>query len=337
MSSPATGELAASRGAISFVVIAYNEQANICACLDSLIAQRGLGLHEIIVVDDGSTDATAAIVADYALEHPTVRLIHQPNSGRGAARAVGVDAASGELLAMVDADICLPEHWLTTCIAALNDHAVVGGTAIPDGDVAYLHRRFSLEALPAPSTTTITGNNGLYRREVFQSVRFDPGLRNGEDVDLNHQLVEAGWRAACLPGLHVDHREHKSFLTSVFWLFESGRGATGQLLRYRQIRPPDLAYAGFVAVLASMLSVRSRHRHAAQLLPMLYVTAVAGRHLGSKFAFRWQRSYLVRFACATAANSILISSYFAGRTVEMLVRSASTDMPAGALRGPASE
>ena len=90
---------------ISFVVIAYNEEHHVCRCLEAIEAQEGLGIHEIIVVDDGSTDATADLVREMQVRNDSLRLMVQANRGRGAARAAGVKAASGELIAMVDADI----------------------------------------------------------------------------------------------------------------------------------------------------------------------------------------------------------------------------------------
>ena len=174
------------------------------------------------MVDDGSTDATADIVREIQVGNDSLHLIEQANRGRGAARTAGVKAAAGDLIAMVDADICLPRTWLARCLSGIKEYDVVGGTAVPDGDVTYLYNRFRLSPLGPPSTTTITGNNGLYRRCVFEHTMFDEQLREGEDIDMNHKLLARGCRLACLPGLQVEHREDKSLITSVAWLYESG-------------------------------------------------------------------------------------------------------------------
>lgn len=66
---------------ISFVVIAYNEEHHILRCLEAIEAQEGLGKHEIIVIDDGSTDATAKFVREKQDQYDSLRLIVQANRG----------------------------------------------------------------------------------------------------------------------------------------------------------------------------------------------------------------------------------------------------------------
>src|SRR4051794_35956524 len=85
---------------VSFVVIAFNEERNIERTLDGILAQRGVEAFEVVVVDDGSSDATATRAETRAQADPRVRVIRLArNRGRGYARAAGVEAARAALLA----------------------------------------------------------------------------------------------------------------------------------------------------------------------------------------------------------------------------------------------
>ena len=95
---------------VSFVVIAYNQAATIGPALASISQLAGIGAHEIIVVNDGSRDGTAGVVAGLAAGNPRIRLIDLPvNRGRGYARRTGIAAARGGLVATVDADSPCPQ------------------------------------------------------------------------------------------------------------------------------------------------------------------------------------------------------------------------------------
>src|ERR1700742_1822795 len=196
------GQDMAEETLISFVIIAYNEEATIAGAIASVRELHGLDYYELIVVDDGSHDDTARIVADIAGKDPCVRLIKLgQNRGRGYARRTGVAAARGELIAMIDADIVLPADWLARTRAALHGHDAVGGIAVPDGDVAYIYKRFGLTPRVVSGTATVAGSNGLFRRHVFAVAAFDPALREGEDSALNHDMERLGLSFATVPGL----------------------------------------------------------------------------------------------------------------------------------------
>ena len=298
---------------VSFVVIAYNEAENIARTLNAIAAQDGLGRYEVIVVNDGSSDGTAGIVGQIAAADRRVRLIDLPeNRGRGYARSTGTAAARGELIATVDGDIILPAGWLLRAREALRDHDAVGGTAVPDGDVAYLHRRFGLAPRTVGHATAVTGSNALYRREVFSIAGFDPALREGEDVALNHALRQHGLALATVPRLLVQHAEGKTLRASLRWLFVSGKGATRQLLTYRQVRTPDLAAGAFVAASAAGLLLWTLRRPlAGTALPAALVVAAGTQHVRSRFETPW--SQWNRVLPAIAVDSAMLTAYFTGR------------------------
>jgi glycosyltransferase involved in cell wall biosynthesis len=300
---------------VSFVVIAYNEEANIGLTLDAITALSGLvqGEYEVVVVNDGSRDETAAVVVGRAARNQDIKLIDLPqNRGRGHARATGIAAAKGDLIANVDADIILPADWLLRATAALDGHDAVGGTAVPDGDVAYVYRASRLTPRVVSATTSVTGNNGLYRREVFDLVEFDSSLREGEDVALNQAGPRLGLSFATVPGLLVEHNEHKTFLGSLRWLFESGMGATRQLLVYRQVRMPDLATGAFLVSLAIAALLQSlAGAPAGWALPVVVLLAAATQHIRTRFETPTARWPNVCFAIVLDSAHLL--SYFIGR------------------------
>jgi len=100
---------------ISFVVPAYNEEALIASCLHAIVAEiaRTRCQAEIIVVDNSSTDRTRVIASSI----PGVTVVDEPQRGLVQARRAGCLAASGRLIANIDADTMLPQGWLDTVLA----------------------------------------------------------------------------------------------------------------------------------------------------------------------------------------------------------------------------
>ena len=88
---------------LSVIVPVYNVAAYLPRCVDSLLEQNGVEL-EILLVDDGSTDASGSICDGYAARDSRVKVIHKENGGLSSARNAGLDAAEGEYLTFVDSD-----------------------------------------------------------------------------------------------------------------------------------------------------------------------------------------------------------------------------------------
>ena len=94
------------RADISVIVPCYNADRYLNVCLESLKAQK-TPLIEMILIDDGSTDATGAILDAFAAGEPRARVLHMPNSGVSAARNRALELATGRYIAFVDADDAL--------------------------------------------------------------------------------------------------------------------------------------------------------------------------------------------------------------------------------------
>src|SRR5262249_13776339 len=91
---------------ISLVIPAYNEETYLGGCLDSVLASGGR-FHEIIVIDNASTDGTAAVAA----ARRGVRVVHEAKKGLLAARQRGYQEATGEAVGYIDADTRMPKGW----------------------------------------------------------------------------------------------------------------------------------------------------------------------------------------------------------------------------------
>jgi GT2 family glycosyltransferase len=205
---------------ISVVIAAYNDSAHLAECLDALARQDyGQDAYEVIVVDDGSTDETAAITR----ARPWVRYLHQENAGPSAARNAGVLEAKGEIVAFTDSD-CAPEPgWLSALAAEFATGAerlgAVGGPHIGHPGEAPFARDVEVFLQRIGWTTgymkvgSRPGNvrhlascNAAHRRDVFlRAGGFRPGLFPGEDVDLDRRVHRMGYTIRFTPEARVFH------------------------------------------------------------------------------------------------------------------------------------
>ena len=114
------------KGLVSVMMPAYNAAEFIAEAIDSVLAQM-YPHWELLVVNDGSTDATAEIVARYS--DPRIKLIHKENGGEASARNVALDHSTGEFIAYLDADDAYLPHHLSVLVEYLQSH--------PDRDAVY--------------------------------------------------------------------------------------------------------------------------------------------------------------------------------------------------------
>jgi len=218
---------------ISVVVCSHNGARTI---RDSLEGLRRLDYpnYDVIVVDDGSTDDTAAIASQY-----DVRLIRTPNRGLSSARNTGLAAATGEIVAYLDDDAYPDPHWLTYLAATFlsTSHAGVGGPNIaPAGDGAIAECVARAPGGPVHVLVTdreaehIPGCNMAFRTAYLEAVGgFDPRFRTaGDDVDLCWRLQDRGWTLGFHPAAMVWHHRRNSVRT--YWRQQIGYGRAEAML-----------------------------------------------------------------------------------------------------------
>jgi cellulose synthase/poly-beta-1,6-N-acetylglucosamine synthase-like glycosyltransferase len=196
-------------GGVSVIVPAYNEAANIAATIGSL-RRSDYPEFEIVVVDDGSTDRTAEIVA--RLAGPDLRLIRQRNAGKPAALNTGIAAARYDLLVLVDGDTIFEPQALGRLIQPLADPAVgaVAGNTKVANRSGFLGRWQHLEYVIgfnldrrmfdlARCMPTVPGAIGAFHREVLTDVGGVSSQTLAEDTDLTMAIAQAGWRVVYQP------------------------------------------------------------------------------------------------------------------------------------------
>ncbi len=137
---------------VSVIIPAHNSMQWVAAAIDSVLSQ-GYRDHEVIVIDDGSTDKTADVLESYGRR---IRCIYQSNAGVSNARNRGVSVSSGEFIAYLDADDMWYSHKLECQIAFLDAHLKCGlvhsDVTVIDEQNRIIRARFNLEtARPVPS------------------------------------------------------------------------------------------------------------------------------------------------------------------------------------------
>lgn len=195
---------------ISIVVPAYNAAGRLGACLQALSDQT-IPPHEyeVIVVDDGSQDATGDVARAF-----DVQVIRQDNAGPAAARNRGARNASGDILLFTDSD-CVPQRdWIEKMIERLHDPEVAGVKGV------YLTRQRGLAPRFAQAEYEDKYDNmkkvryidfidtysAGYRRDVFfDNGGFDTGLPAVEDIDLSLRLSRKGHKLVLAPDAVVYH------------------------------------------------------------------------------------------------------------------------------------
>ncbi len=201
----------------SVVVCSHNGAELLKTCLPACLA-IDYPDFEVLVVDDGSSDATAHVVDGF----PGVRLIQQEHLGLSVARNRGAEEATGDFIAYTDDD-CEPDRdWLFWLARAFADPTVgaAGGPNIPPKPRG-LQEAVIAAAPGAPSHVLLNdtraehlpGCNLAIRRSAFQRIRgFRQQFRTaGDDVDLCWRLLDANWQLAFAPAAFVWHRRRTSF------------------------------------------------------------------------------------------------------------------------------
>ena len=186
---------------ISVIIPVYNVEKYIKRCLESVINQTYKDI-EIIIIDDGSTDNSGIICEEYSKRDKRIKVVHTENAGAARARNIGLDMAKGEYISFIDSDDWIMLNFLSTLLYLCKDN---------DADIAkcetidvkdenfkinnnnteikiYNSKEIMNSIYSQPKLFNVAVMNKLYKRKIFENLRFKEGIIN-EDEDILCKVI----------------------------------------------------------------------------------------------------------------------------------------------------
>jgi glucosyl-dolichyl phosphate glucuronosyltransferase len=226
---------------LTVLVCTHNRAGLLRGALESLEGQSlPRDEFEVLVVDNASTDATAAVVAEHAARaRIDIRCVREPILGLDAARNRGVREAAGEIIAFLDDDARARSDWAAALLEGFDRHdaPILGGRVdliweaprpawFSDPLLRYLiHCDYGSEVVPVTSPPWLYGTNVAFRKSLFQEIglfrldldRKGESLMGGGDTEFFKRAHARGHRLLYLPSLVVQHLVPASRLTRAFF------------------------------------------------------------------------------------------------------------------------
>jgi len=208
----AANALVEPRCDLQIIIPAYNVEAYLAACMDSVLAQETKYSYHVILVDDGAKDSTPVICDRYA-DHPNVTVIHQQNKGLSGARNTGLKELFGRYILFIDSDDLL----LPGAIEALLDTAFSNDADLVEGGANYVfdnHQEIAhsySSAAPVANPYHLHGHawGKVYKAEIFENLCFPEGFWY-EDSLLSYMIFPAVKRAYVCPHISYGYRINES-------------------------------------------------------------------------------------------------------------------------------
>jgi glycosyltransferase involved in cell wall biosynthesis len=239
------------------VIPAYNAEQTLAASVRSVLAKSEQDF-ELVIVDDGSTDATAEVARTFVTD-PRVRLVQQENSGLAASRNTGIEQAAGEYVAFLDSDDLWMPAFLEATGGAL-DADPAAGFAYTDGwaldDVTRRIRRTTVQVRQRPPVPPPREADAFLRELVWRNfvlaeatVRlsalhdvgpFNTTLAAVEDYELWLRMVAHGYRALRPPGLLLIRRDRPDSMSKDHLLMNRAHREVWRMVAEEHPAPPDV-------------------------------------------------------------------------------------------------
>jgi cellulose synthase/poly-beta-1,6-N-acetylglucosamine synthase-like glycosyltransferase len=197
---------------VSVGIAAYNAETTIRPLLDSLL-ELEYPEYEVVIVDDGSVDETAAIIEAYTGDDSPIRLIEQTNQGASAARNQAFEAANHDIVAYTDSDTRVDPDWLHELVAPFADPEVGATTGqtifetnetctswVRSVDIAVRNSRRN------ETTRLANGPNCAFRRDLLDEIGgFNPDWFHAEDTAVSYEVYAHGYEIRYVPDAKVYH------------------------------------------------------------------------------------------------------------------------------------
>ncbi len=208
----------------SIIVPVYNRPDEIDELLESLTQQDYKKDYEIVIVEDGSTESSEEIVKKYRSQL-NITYFYKDNSGPGDSRNYGMRKAAGNYFIILDSDVILPQHYLSTIATFLQDNYLdcFGGADAAHESFTALQKAINYVMTSFLTTGGIRGskvkvqkfeprsfNMGI-AKNVFEAVGGFGKIHPGEDPDLSIKIEKAGFTTGFLPNAYVYHKRRISW------------------------------------------------------------------------------------------------------------------------------
>ena len=249
---------------VSIVIPMYNAERYIEEVLRSIFAQDYPGPVEIIVVNDGSTDASLDRVR--SLEgNGDLRVLDQDNQGAVVATNNGLSAAKHDIICSVDSDVVLKKDWLTKIVEEFIDPsvgAVQGYYKTPAG-ISFWARMMGYDvearydAIRTKHVSQVCTGNTAYRKEALDKVGlFDPAFIYGYDNDMSYRLQHGGYKLVFRKDALCDHFWKADLVSYLRQQYRSAYGRM-QLVRKHTDRVAGDSVSGLRMILQAPLTLLS--------------------------------------------------------------------------------
>ena len=206
---------------LSIIVPVYNLEKYIAKTLDSLLSIRFSYDYEIIVVNDGSTDASETVIRDYQQKTDKIRLFTIENGGVSNARNVGIHHAQGQYITFMDGDDTVDQDFYEKAVAELDrggydfvqgnfreiyeDHVVPH--ILAEQDMEITDRKQIMEGYLCPEHRCIYNCvwSKVYRGDIVRRVPFNAERKNANDQEYNFEVLCIANRVKLLTDMSVDY------------------------------------------------------------------------------------------------------------------------------------